>query len=152
VPQRVELDAIDRRLVDLLVVDGRLSVNELALRLGVARSTAHARFERLRREGVITGFTALVDHTKLGDDVQALVLVNIEQGNWAHLRAALIAVPGVESLVFTSGAFDVVLSVRVASIAALRDVVLNGLHRIPGVRSTQTIFVLDEEHATHRAR
>ena len=145
--QRVELDAIDQRLVALLIDDGRLSVNELAARLGVARSTAHARFERLRRAGVITGFTAIVDHAKLGDDVQALVLVNIEQRNWANLRAALIAIAGVESLLFTSGAFDVVLSVRVASIAALRDVVLNGLHRIPGVRSTQTIFVLDEKRA-----
>jgi Lrp/AsnC family leucine-responsive transcriptional regulator len=143
----VTLDDVDRRMVALLVEDGRLSINDLAGRLGVARTTAYTRFQRLRRLGVITGFTAVVDHGRLGVDVTALVLVNIDQGRWADLRGALLAVPGVEQLLFTSGAFDVVLTVRAASIAALRDVVLLGLHRVAGVKSTQTVFVLDHERA-----
>ena len=146
---RVSIDDIDRRIIDLLIEDGRLSVNELAVRANLARATAYARLDRLRRTGVITGFTAIVDHDKLGDDISALILINIEQGSWATLRSDLLAIPGVEQLVFTSGVFDVVLTVRVSSIASLRDVVLNRLHRIDGVKSTQTIFALDQQRVVH---
>ena len=52
--------------------------------------------------------------------------------------------PGIEYLAFTSGGFDLVLLVRLPDIQDLRDVVLVRLHDIPAIRSTQTIFVLDE--------
>jgi len=138
------LDEVDRRIVDLLVVDGRLSINELARRAHVARATAYARLERLRSDGVITGFTATVDHNKLGYSVAALVLVNVDQSLWRDIRDAVRRLPGLEYLAFTSGGFDLVLLVRLPDIGDLRDVVLERLHDIPGIRATQTIFVLDE--------
>ena len=54
----VRLDSVDATLVRELVADGRLSMNELATRAGVSRATAYSRVERLRRDNVITGFTA----------------------------------------------------------------------------------------------
>jgi DNA-binding Lrp family transcriptional regulator len=139
------LDDIDRGIVAALVDDGRLSVNELASRVGVSRATAYSRLDRLRSEGVITGFTATVDPTKLGLGVAALILVNVEQNEWRAARDELLHLPGVEYLAFTSGGFDMVALVRVASIEALRDVVLDHLHGATHVRSTQTVFVLDEQ-------
>lgn len=139
------LDDVDRRIVAALVDDGRLSVNELASRVGVSRATAYSRLDRLRSEGVITGFTATVDPTKLGLGVAALILVNVEQNEWRAARDELLHLPGVEYLAFTSGGFDMVALVRVASIEALRDVVLDHLHGATHVRSTQTVFVLDEQ-------
>ena len=139
------LDDIDRRIVGALVEDGRLSVNELASRVGVSRATAYSRLDRLRAEGVITGFTATVDPAKLGLGVAALILVNVEQNEWRAARDELLHLPGVEYLAFTSGGFDMVVLVRVASIEALRDVVLDHLHGATHVRSTQTVFVLDEQ-------
>ena len=139
------LDDVDRRIVAALVDDGRLSVNELASRVGVSRATAYSRLDRLRSEGVITGFTATVDPTKLGLGVAALILVNVEQNEWRAARDELLHLPGVEYLAFTSGGFDMVVLVRVASIEALRDVVLDHLHGATHVQSTQTVFVLDEQ-------
>jgi DNA-binding Lrp family transcriptional regulator len=144
------LDATDRALVALLAEDGRMSVNELAARANVSRATAYARFERLRRDGVVTGFSATVSPEALGLGLTALVLAHIDQGKWEEAREHLFALPGVEYLAFTSGEFDVVLLVRVHDIAALRDVVLQQLHGLPFVRSTRTIFVLDE-HRRHLA-
>ena len=141
----VTLDEVDRRIVIALVDDGRLSVNELAGRVGVSRATAYARLDRLRSEGVITGFTATVDPAKLGHGVAALILVNVEQNEWRSARDELLHLPGVEYLAFTSGGFDMVALVRVPSIEALRDVVLDHLHGATHVRSTQTVFVLDEQ-------
>jgi DNA-binding Lrp family transcriptional regulator len=145
------LDDVDRRIVELLTADGRMSVNELAAQVHVSRATAYTRFDRLRSNGVITGFSATVDPDKLGYSVAALVLVNVEQGQWRQIRDAVMRLPGLEYLAFTSGGFDLVLLVRLPAIGDLRDVVLVQLHDIPGIRSTQTIFVLDEARLPHGA-
>lgn len=142
---RNALDDVDRRLLRLLADDGRISVNELATRAHISRAAAYARFDRLRENGVITGFRAAVDPAQVGLPVAALVLVNVEQAHWAQVREEIQALPGLEYLAFTSGSFDMVLLVRVPDIHALRDVVLVRLHGIPHVRTTHTIFVLDEQ-------
>ncbi|MHB8438104.1 MAG: Lrp/AsnC family transcriptional regulator [Acidimicrobiales bacterium] len=138
------LDEVDRALVGELVADGRLSVSALAQRVGISRAAAYNRFERLTATGVITGFTALVDPAMVGLNVAALILVNVEQHAWQAARDELIELPGIEYLAFTSGGFDMVLLVRVPDVVALRDVVLVKLHGSRHVRSTQTIFVLDD--------
>jgi DNA-binding Lrp family transcriptional regulator len=145
----VSLDLIDRRIVELLTGDGRMSVNELAGRVHVSRATAYSRLERLKDDGVITGFTASVDPAKLGYSLAALVLVNVDQNQWRDIRREVLRLPGLEYLAFTSGGFDLVLLVRLPSVADLRDVVLVRLHDIPGIRTAQTIFVLDEARIGH---
>ena len=140
----VTLDAVDHSIVEALRADGRMSVNELAAAVHVSRATAYARLERLQRSGVITGFTVTVDPAKLGYPIAALVLANVDQSQWRQIRTAVAELPGLEYLAFTSGGFDLVLLVRLPDIADLRDIVLVRLHDIPGIRSTQTIFVLDE--------
>jgi DNA-binding Lrp family transcriptional regulator len=139
------LDEIDRRIVAELVADGRSAVNELARRAGVSRATAYARFDRLQSDGVITGFTAVVDPEALGYTITAMILVNVDQGNWSQVREQLVQLPGFEYLAVTSGGFDFLVLVRVSDVSSLRDVVLHRLHRIAAVKSTQTVFVLDEE-------
>jgi DNA-binding Lrp family transcriptional regulator len=139
------LDDIDRLLVRELVGDGRLSVQALAERANVSRATAYGRFRRLCDSGVIRGFSAVVDPARIGLPITALILVNVEQSKWQAVRDELMALPGLEYLAFTSGGFDMVLLVRVPDVVALRDVVLVRLHGSRHVRSTQTIFVLDED-------
>ncbi len=132
-------------MLSILVDDGRMSVNELAARAGVSRATAYARYDRLVADAVIRRFRADVDPHAIGLDVAAMILINVEQGSWPTTRDKVSRLPGVEYVAMTSGEFDFVLLVRVPDIAALRDVVLYRLQGMPEVRSTQTIFVLDEE-------
>jgi DNA-binding Lrp family transcriptional regulator len=139
------LDDVDRKILSELIADGRLPVNELARRAGVSRATAYARFDRLIADRVITGFRAEVNPAVLGYSITALILVNIEQGDWASVREQLVHLPGFEYLAATSGGFDFAVIVRVHDVASLRDVVLHRLQRIQAVRSTQTVFVLDED-------
>jgi DNA-binding Lrp family transcriptional regulator len=140
-----DLDDVDRQMLALLRADGRMSVNEAAQQTHVSRATAYARLERLKANGVITGFQAEVDPVKVGLPVTALILVNLEQKNWPSVHDALGAIPGVQWSAFTSGSFDMVLLVRMKDVAALRDVVLVQLHGLKFVKSSQTVFVLDEE-------
>ena len=138
------IDAIDRALITALVRDARLSLTDLAEAINVSRSTAHTRLQRLRDEKVITGFTASVDPVALGYGVAAAVFVDIEQHDWRGLRAELAAIPGVEYLAMCAGRFDLMLIARATSIGALRDVLLERIQRLDGVRSTETVIILDE--------
>ena len=146
------LDEVDRDIVTALVEDGRRSVNAVAQLAGVSRATAYQRLERLLSTGVITGFSAQVDPHKAGLPIAALILVNVEQNAWQEARDELMSLPGLEYMAFTSGVFDMVLLVRVPDVVSLRDVVLVRLHGSAHVRSTQTIFVLDEKRPSAAAK
>ncbi|HSB87163.1 MAG TPA: Lrp/AsnC family transcriptional regulator [Ilumatobacteraceae bacterium] len=149
-PQPVDnrrIDGVDEAMLRALVEDGRMSLTDLAARVNVSRSTAHARLQRLRAERIITGFTAHIDPLAVGLGVAAAVFVDIEQHDWRTLRSELAAIPGVEYLAMCAGRFDLMLIARAPSIGALRDVLLERIQRIAGVRSTETVVILDELHA-----
>jgi DNA-binding Lrp family transcriptional regulator len=139
-----QIDDVDRSVLDALIGDGRMSLTDLADHVNIARSTVHARVQRLRDDGVITGFTAIVDPAALGLGVAALVFLDVDQHDWRALRDDLAALPGVGYLAMCAGRFDLMMVVRSASIVELRDVLLERIQRMPGVKSTETVLVLDE--------
>lgn len=138
------LDPIDADLVARLQADGRISVNALAEAAGISRAAAYRRLDRLHEDGVITGYTAVVDPRKVGLDVVVLVLIGVQQRRWQDVAVTLRAIDGVEYLAATTGEFDFMALVRLPDVAHLRDVVLEELQSVPGVVSTRTVFVLDE--------
>ena len=138
------LDSLDRALLQVLRADGRISMLELANRLGISRGNAYNRFERLRRDGVLAGFTARVDPARLGLTVAALVSLRTEQQSWQAIRDHLLALEEVEYVALTTGGPDFVVLVRAPGVESLRDVVLERLRRVPGVHSTLTTLILDE--------
>ena len=116
-------------------------------KVNVSRSTAHTRLQRLRDEKVITGFTATVDPLALGLGVAALVFVDIEQHDWRTLAERTGLIPGVEYLAMCAGRFDLMLIARaVESIPRFPDVLLEQIQRLPGMRSTESVVILDEIH------
>ena len=143
-------DDIDLQMINILRRDGRCTAPQLAVELGIGRATAYNRLDRLIDQEIITGFTARVDHQAVGQTVAALVLVNVEQGQWEGLNPRLQELNGVEWLGVTAGQFDYVILVRADSLDHLRDVALRKLQKIEGVRSAQTIVLLDEVDLRHR--
>jgi DNA-binding Lrp family transcriptional regulator len=140
----VALDAIDRRILDLLSADGRASVREVAERARIGRATAYNRIQRLQSTGVIRGFTVVLDPRRAGAGLAAYVYIKIDQHAWRQLGGLVAELPGVEHVALVSGDFDLLVLVRVQDPSDLRDVVLERLHAIEGVTATQTTFVLDE--------
>jgi len=131
-------------MLRVLRSDGRISMLELANKLGISRGNAYARFERLRRDGILAGFAARIDPRRLGLTVAAFVSLRIEQQSWQAVRDHLLALEEVEYVALTTGGPDFVVLVRAPSVESLRDVVLDRLRRIPGVHSTLTTLILDE--------
>ena len=130
---RSGIDDVDRRLLELLLDDGRRSINELATAANVSLASAYQRLDRLKAEGVLKGFTAVVDEAKLGLPIIVLVLINADQRRWREVRDDLLLLPGLEQLGLTTGAFDFVATVRLAAVEELRDVMLEWLHGIEGI-------------------
>ncbi|MBW3083967.1 Leucine-responsive regulatory protein [Austwickia sp. TVS 96-490-7B] len=140
-PTATALDATDRAIVAALVDDGRLSMRALAQRLHISRANAYARVERLTRSGVIAGFTARVVADRAGLSTAAYVSLSIEQDSWREVRDALVQVPYVEHVALVGAEFDVITLVRAPDTATLRDVVLERLQSIPGVKASRTWLV-----------
>ncbi|MFG1951829.1 Lrp/AsnC family transcriptional regulator [Micromonospora sp. NPDC048830] len=142
------LDGIDRRILDELVRDGRMSVRTLADRVHVSRTNAYARVERLLRDGVIAGFQARVVPEPAGLGTSAYIALTIEQNTWREVSAELARVHYVEHVALLSGEHDVLALVRAPDNATLRDVVLERVQSIAGVLSTRTWLVFREFDGT----
>jgi DNA-binding Lrp family transcriptional regulator len=138
------LDELDRRIIAVLQQDGRISMRALAAHVHISRANAYSRVERLERAGVITGYTAVVDPVRFGYGLSAYVYLKIEQQSWKAVRDRVLAMAEVEHAALVSGENDIVLLVRAADTAALRDFVLTGLQEIPQVQGTQTVLIFDE--------
>jgi DNA-binding Lrp family transcriptional regulator len=138
------LDETDRRIVDALRADGRLSMRALAAQLHISRANAYSRVERLHRDGVITGYTVTVNPERYGYGLAAYVYLDITQQTWKAVRRKVLGMPEVDHAALISGEHDIVLLVRVRDAAALRDVVLSRLQAMPEVRATQTVLIFED--------
>jgi DNA-binding Lrp family transcriptional regulator len=144
----VALDGTDRALIDVLRRHARISVRALAERVHISRASAHTRLSRLVSERVITEFTVRVDPVRAGLGTSAGVAVSIEQNSWRQVSQQLRSVPYVEHIALVGAEFDVLVTVRCPDNDALREVVLDRIHAIDGVRSTRTWLVFDEALGT----
>ena len=145
---RRPLDDVDRRIVDALVRDGRMSIRTLADRIHISRSNAYARVERLLADRIITGFRAEVAPEPAGLKTSAYVALRIEQNTWREVSAELARVRYIEHAALLGGDYDVLALVRAPDNTALRDVVLGDIQAIPGVLSTRTWLVFEEFDGT----
>ena len=139
-----DLDDTDRRILDELIADGRLSMRTLSERLHISRANAYARVERLQRSGVIRGFTADVDPAAAGLGTSAYVTLNLRQHDWREVRAQLLELDGIAHIGLLGGEFDVILLVRARDNADLRRLVLDEIQSMPGVLNTRTHLVFEE--------
>lgn len=138
------LDPIDRQILRSLRDEARISMSELAERVRVSRAAVYARVGRLTERGVIVGFTIRLNPRKAGLGTAALITLNVDQPHWRSVQEELSELPEVEWCAALAGEFDAVILVRAPDIDTVRDVVLERLNAIEGIRRTQTLFLLDE--------
>lgn len=138
------LDAIDRRIVDILRRSGRLPNNALAERVGVAPSTCLTRLRALVDRGVISGFHAEVEPAWIGRPIEAMIAVRLR----AEARASMTgffdrvaAMDQVLNVYYLAGADDFHLHVAVEGTDALRSFVTDGLSTQPEVARTETNLI-----------
>lgn len=142
----VEMDKIDRRIVDALVRDGRMTVTELAAQVGLSKTPCQMRLKRLIDSGVIAGFRAIVDPRKLGMDHVAFTEVKLSDTRERALNefnAAVRRIPEVEECHMIASSFDYLLKVRTADIRRYRTVLGEKISTLPHVASTSTYVAME---------
>ncbi|MFC5951887.1 Lrp/AsnC family transcriptional regulator [Pseudonocardia lutea] len=141
-PEIDSIDSIDRRLLALLQEDGRRTYSDMAGIVGLSVAAVKRRVDRLQEVGVITGFTAQVDHAKLGWGVEAFTELRYAgTTRVADIVATASTVPEVQSIFTIAGDPDALVRVRVRDVAHLQEVI-DTLRTAGTVTGTKTLLVL----------
>lgn len=137
------MDAIDRKILQHLVADGRMSFAALGRAVRLSTPAVHHRVRQLERRGVITGYGARVSPGAIGLGLSGLVAVEIE-GSLEKIVAAARAMPEVEACWSTAGTSDLLLKVRVGDPPAMERLLVR-LRELVGVDRTRTTILLDTQ-------
>jgi len=141
-----EIDDVDRRILEVLHDDARISNSALAALVGIAPSTCHGRVRRLQETGVIRGFYTDVDPAAIGRPLQAMVSVSLQsnaRGRIRHFIAEIRKLPQVIDVYFLAGADDYILHVAARDTEDLRSFVVENLNADPDVAGTQTSLIFE---------
>ncbi|QFT59216.1 Leucine-responsive regulatory protein [Sulfitobacter sp. THAF37] len=141
-----ELDRFDRSILAVLAEDGRISITDLAKRIGLSKSPTQARLRRLEETGVIIGYRALLDPIRLGLDHVAFVEVRLNDTREAALRAfnaAVAKVPEIEQAHMIASHFDYLLKVRTPDMSAYRRFLGETISSLPHVSNTSTYVAME---------
>ena len=139
------LDRFDRAILSVLAQEGRISVTELAKRIGLSKSPAQARLRRLEQDGYILGYRAMLDPIQLGLDNIAFVEVRLSDTREKALAAFNKAVAGIaeiEEAHMIAGNFDYLLKVRTPDMSAYRIVLAEKISSLPFVANTSTYVAM----------
>lgn len=140
------LDDYDRVILRVLSAQGRISITELAARINLSNTPTQARVKRLEKEGIITGYKAMLDPVKLQLDHIAFVEVKLDDTREAALRAfnqAVMTIPEVEACHMTASHFDYLLKVRTSNMNSYRRVLGEQISALPHVSNTSTHVVME---------
>jgi len=137
------LDDLDRRLIEELSLDARLTQVALAARVGLSRSAVQERLKRLEREGVIQGYTLRLARPRPAG-LRAYLLVKDSGPSHARALKALEGFPEVRVADSVAGEIGLVLQLEVANVEELNRL-RDEVGRLPGIASTQTLLVMKGE-------
>ncbi|MDG2339934.1 MAG: Lrp/AsnC ligand binding domain-containing protein [Paracoccaceae bacterium] len=140
------VDKIDQAILSVLTREGRISMTELATRVGLSKTPVAARVKRLENEGVIIGYRAELSPKRLGLDHIAFLEVRLSDTREKALQAFNAAVRDIveiEECHMIAGGFDYLIKVRTQSISDYRRVLSEHMSRLPHVASTSTYVSME---------
>jgi Lrp/AsnC family leucine-responsive transcriptional regulator len=144
--EKLRLDRIDRRILEQLQDDGRLSNQELAERVALSPSPCLRRVRGLERAGIIRGYAALLDPLQVGLGLLAFVSVKLEKRGKMPVDQFMRAVqawPEVIACFSMTGDMDYLMRVQVEDLEHYSRFVMDKLLKQPGVIDIRTNFVLE---------
>lgn len=136
------MDDIDRKLIAILRHDGRRSVSNLALDLGLSRATVRARLDRLAAGNEIVGFTVILKSDAHRTAVRGIMMVEVEGRASDKVVQILSGFTEVTSIHTTNGKWDLVVELGTSDLEAL-DSVLRRIRLIPGITASETSLLLN---------
>ena len=140
-------DHIDRRLLATLQQDGRISIVDLAERVGLSPTATTERVRRLTRDGYILGYAARLNPEKLDRGLLIFIEVKLDRTTadiFDRFARAVVRAPEVLECHMVAGGFDYLVKIRIADMNDYRHFLGDVLLALPGVRETHTYAVMEE--------
>jgi len=135
------LDELDLKILGELLRDGRQSFREIARNLGIATGTVLTRIKNLERQGVIKGYTAILDHEKLGYELTVVVEITVSKGKLLEVDREIAKKPNVCAVYDVTGLTDAIVVAKFKNREELSKFT-KSLLSIPHVERTNTHLVL----------
>ena len=149
-----ELDATDRKIVDVLSHDARCSASQVGRLVGLSPPAAKRRIDRLERIGLIRGYTVELDQRQLGDQIEAFIELRFAPGTQvAEVDNAVADLPELVTSFTLAGDPDALAHVRVRDLEHLKRVVdriRRGHRGAPKIIATRTVIVLGRTEPARR--
>lgn len=142
----ITLDKINNKILHELVKDGRVTNSELAERVGLSASACLRRVQELERNGVITGYRAVLDQVALGLGFTAYIAVGLSshtKESQSAFEAAIVQSPEVRECHNVTGAFEYLLRVETTDLAAYKVFHTDVLGTLPQVSTISTHVVME---------
>ncbi|MGD8327063.1 MAG: Lrp/AsnC ligand binding domain-containing protein [Sphingomonadales bacterium] len=147
-----KLDVIDRKILDTLQNNGRITNVELAERVGLSPTPCIERVKRLEDAGYIKGYFTRLSARKLGVGLLAFIEISLDKtGNDAfdRFKNAVDTIPEIQECHMVAGGFDYLLKVRVKDMDSYRRFLGERISALPGVDRNHTYVVVEEVKNTH---
>ncbi len=142
-----ELDRLDRRILDRLQRDGRISITELAEHIGLSASACAERVRRLERDRVITGYHARIRPEAVGMSLLVFVEIKLSAKSgdvFEKVKSELLLVPEVMECHLVSGSFDYLVKFRLGGMTEYRHLLGTILKRLPVSAESHSYVVMEE--------
>lgn len=144
------MDNIDRKILDHLQLNGRDSYAQIGEKVGLSVSAINDRIKKLRANGAIRYWSAVIDPALAGRNLLAFVSIQLERPEHDKAFVARVAEIGdVQECHHVTGDWSYVLKVRVRDTAALERLIVDKLKTVPGVVRSQTVIALSSAKETH---
>src|SRR5579859_7866455 len=141
------LDAIDRKILGFLQSDGRITMAELAEKVGLSVSPCHRRVKLLEERGVISRYIATVDQKSVGLHVSVFISIKLARQKEEDLNRFARAISKWEEVLecyLMTGNRDYLLRVVAADLSSYEAFLKNKLTRLDGIASIESSFALSQ--------
>ena len=136
----IKIDTIDRKILEVLTKDARISVPKLSKKINVNSSVCYSRINRLIRRNLIKKFTIIVDEEMLGYPIKALIGLNVDVRHRETIIECINNLPETRMIQEVTGRSDFIIEVRVKSLDHLHQIVTGSIGQIEGVIRTETLI------------
>ncbi len=141
----------DIKILSLLKKDAKLTTQDISRKAMMPITTVHNRIKKMEENGIIKGYSAIVDNKKLGINIRAYVMINVEYRTLSGKKISQTKLAGeikknplVDEASIVAGGTDIIIRIHAKDIDELNDFIINKVRDMDGVANTQTMIVLSE--------
>ncbi len=143
----IKLDAIDRRIIQLLQQDGKMKIKEIAEQLNMTNTPIFERIKRLERDGYIEGYSAKVNKKKMGFGLMAFCSISLELHNEEYIGRFVEEISDLDEVIecyHIAGMFDYLMKIYVQDMEHYQTFITKKLAALRNIGKVQSSFVMTE--------